>query len=190
MEKDRSEIKLSVLFKEMFIISCFTFGGGYVMIGLMKEKFVDDLKWIDEDEELDMIAIAQSAPGAMAINSAIMLGYSLKGLKGALISVLGVLIPPIFIIAIAAYFYDMLMGNQVFQVMLQVTRAAVAAVIVSVVIDLAKDVVKKKDVFNIILMIATFVASYFFKVSVVHIILICIALGIAATYIEKRKGNV
>ena len=72
------------LFVSTLYLSAFTFGGGYVIVTLMKEKFVDELHWIKEDEMLDLIAIAQSAPGAIAVNGAIVVGYKLAGLRGAL----------------------------------------------------------------------------------------------------------
>ena len=80
-------------------ISAFTFGGGYVIITLMKKKYVDELDWIKEKEMLDLIAIAQSAPGAIAINGAIVIGFKLAGIFGALISILATIIPPFVILS-------------------------------------------------------------------------------------------
>lgn len=86
MEKKGKEAKAKVLWK-LFIstlyLSAFTFGGGYVIVTLMKKKFVDDLHWIDEKEMLDLVAIAQSSPGAIAVNGAIVVGYKLAGIAGA-----------------------------------------------------------------------------------------------------------
>ncbi len=174
------------LFKEMFVISCFTFGGGYVMVTLMQERFVQQLHWLEQDDVLDLVAIAQSAPGALAINGSIMLGYSLLGLKGALVSVIGVVIPPLFIIGLAAYFYDLLIGNAMFELMLVTTRAAVAAVIVNVVLNMSKDVFKSKDLYAVLLLVVAFVLTYFFNVSVVHVVLFCILLGVVSC-LRKRK---
>ena len=75
------------LFVSTLYLSAFTFGGGYVIVTLMKEKFVDELHWMEEDEMLDLIAIAQSAPGAIAVNGAIVVGYKLAGLLGALVAI-------------------------------------------------------------------------------------------------------
>ena len=91
MEKKGKEAKAKVLWK-LFIstlyLSAFTFGGGYVIVTLMKKKFVDDLHWIDEKEMLDLVAIAQSSPGAIAVNGAIVVGYKLAGIAGVLVSIL------------------------------------------------------------------------------------------------------
>lgn len=78
---------LWTLFFSTLYLSVFTFGGGYVIVSLMKKKFVDEYHWIEEDEMLDLIAIAQSAPGAIAVNGAIVVGYKLAGLPGALLLV-------------------------------------------------------------------------------------------------------
>jgi len=85
---------LCKLFISTLYLSTFTFGGGYVIITLMKKKFVDEYHWIDEQEMLDLVAIAQSSPGAIAVNGAIVVGYKLAGMAGVLTSVLATVIPP------------------------------------------------------------------------------------------------
>ncbi len=170
----------------MLTISAFTFGGGFVIIGMMQKKFCDEYHWVSEEEVLDMTAIAQSAPGALAVNSAVIFGYRIAGIKGALISVLGTVIPPIIIISIVTMIYDSFRNNQIVQIALQVMRAGVAAIITDVVIDLAKKIIETKNMINVVLMIAAFVASWFFKVSSITIILLFIALGIATSFIHKE----
>ena len=78
--------KLLRLFIETFYLSAFTFGGGYMIVSLMKKKFVNEYHWIEEDEMLDLVAIAQSAPGAIAVNGAIVVGYKLAGISGVIAS--------------------------------------------------------------------------------------------------------
>ena len=78
---DSSGILKKLFFSTLFL-SAFTFGGGYVIVTLLKQKFVDELHWIDEEEMLDMVAIAQSSPGAIAVNGAIVVGYKLGSLPG------------------------------------------------------------------------------------------------------------
>ena len=134
-----------------------------------------------------MTAIAQSAPGALAVNSAIIFGYRMAGLKGALISVLGTVIPPIVIISIICMIYDAFASNVIVQTALQVMRAGVASIICDVVIDLAKNVIDSKNLVNIILMVAAFIASWFLKVSAITIILIFIALGLAMSLMNRVK---
>ena len=178
---------LLTLFFTMMSISAFTFGGGFVIIGMMRKKFCDELHWVSDEEVLDMTAIAQSAPGALAINSAIIFGYRIAGLAGALTAVLGTVIPPIVIISIVCLIYDAFSTNQTVQVALQVMRAGVAAIITDVVIDLAGNVIKTKNALNIVLMIAAFIASWYFKVSSIVIILLFIALGIGLSLMNQKK---
>ena len=124
---------LKKLFFSTLYLSTFTFGGGYVIVSLMKTKFVDELHWIDKNEMLDLIAIAQSSPGAVAVNGAIVVGYKLCGIPGVICSILGAIIPPFFIISIISGFYTIFQENKAVQALLTGMRAGVGAVIVSVV---------------------------------------------------------
>ena len=105
--------KLVKLFFSTLYLSAFTFGGGYVIVSLMRKKFVDDYHWIDEDEMLDLVAIAQSAPGPIAVNGAIVVGYKMAGLLGIFISVLATIIPPFVIISVISVFYEIFKTNPV-----------------------------------------------------------------------------
>ena len=183
MEK---KISYGKLFIEMLKISTFTFGGGFVIIGMMQKKFCDELHWVSDEEVLDMTAIAQSAPGALAVNSAIIFGYRMGGIKGVLVSTLATILPPIVIISII-FVAVALPGYQDIQIALQVMRAGVAAVIMDVVLDLGGKVFETKDWINICLMIAAFVASWIFKVSSITLILLFLCLGVARYFIERKK---
>ena len=91
MKKNNILVKL---FISTLYLSAFTFGGGYVIVTLMKKKFVDQYHWIEEKEMLDLIAIAQSSPGAIAVNGAIVVGYKLAGMAGAVTAIAATIIPP------------------------------------------------------------------------------------------------
>ncbi len=110
------------IFISTLYLSAFTFGGGYVIVSLMKKKFVDELHWVKEKEMLDLVAIAQSSPGAIAINGAIVVGYKLAGIAGVLVSIIGTVIPPFVIIA---YFvcYNTFRSNQLVSQMLEGMQA-------------------------------------------------------------------
>ena len=95
MEKKQYKHPLWTLFSSMLTISAFTFGGGFVIVSLMKKKFVDELHWLTEEEMLDMTALSQSAPGPIAVNAAILVGRRIAGVRGMLFAVTGTLIPPI-----------------------------------------------------------------------------------------------
>ena len=119
-------------------LSAFTFGGGYVIVTLMKKKFVDEYHWIGEDEMLDLVAIAQSSPGAIAVNGAIVVGYKLGGIPGMLMCVLGAIIPPMVILSLISVFYDAFRSNYYIAALLKGMSAGVGAVIISVVYDMGK----------------------------------------------------
>ena len=104
MKKDYR--KLGTLFKTVFILSACTFGGGFVIVSLMKKKFVEELKWLDEDEMLDVTAITQSAPGPLPVNASVIIGYRIAGVLGSLTAVLGTILPPMIIISIISEFYE------------------------------------------------------------------------------------
>ena len=126
------------LFKSTFFLSAFTFGGGFVIVSLMKKKFVEELQWLEESEMLDITAIAQSSPGPIPINASVILGYRMHGILGSLISVIGTTLPPLIIISIISMFYQQFRDNTIVAIALQVMRAGVAAVIFDVVLNLAK----------------------------------------------------
>lgn len=177
------------LFVSTLYLSAFTFGGGYVIVTLMKEKFVDELHWIEEDEMLDLIAIAQSAPGAIAVNGAIVVGYKLAGLIGAIVAILATIIPPFVIISVISYFYELFRDSFIVSRLLAGMQAGVGAVIASVVWDMGGGVVKQKSVLSDVILIAAFVAACVFRVNVVYIILACIALGVLRTVLAGRRRS-
>lgn len=186
-KKEQVPFSLSRLFWEMLQISAFTFGGGFVIISMMEKKFHEQYHWVSEDEILDMTAIAQSAPGALAVNSAIIFGYRMAGLKGALISTLAVIIPPIVIISIVCSIYTFFSENQIVQTALHVMRAGVGAVIVDVVIGLVRKLADQGNWLNIVLMIGAFIANWFFGVSAGAIICLFLALGAARVLMDRRE---
>lgn len=166
------------LFFSTLYLSAFTFGGGYVIITLMKKKFVDEYHWIGNDEMLDLVAIAQSSPGPIAVNGAIVLGYKIAGWKGIIISVLGTIIPPFVIISIVSLFYQVFSQNLYVRLILEGMQAGVGAVIISVVLDMIADLWKAPKQYDFWIMATTFILTIIFKVNVVFIIMACLILGI------------
>lgn len=173
------------LFKNIFMLSACTFGGGFVIISMMKKKFVEKLHWISEEEMLDMTAIAQSAPGPLGVNVAIVTGYRLRKIPGALVCALGAILPPLIIISIISVFYNQFKDNKVIALALQVMRAGVAAVICDVVINLAQNIVKTRKALWIFVMAGAFVATVFFKVSAPVLILVCGGIGLIYSQIRN-----
>ena len=180
---------LWTLFTSMLYISAFTFGGGFVIVTFMKKKFVDELHWINEDEMLDMTALAQSAPGAIAVNAAILVGRHVAGFTGMIVSVLGTIIPPITILAVISLFYKAFATNPWVAAVLGGMQAGVAAVICDVVWTLGAKVVKEKSAMSIAIMAGAFIATAFFKVNVIVIILCAAALGVIRLLVERGKAG-
>jgi chromate transporter len=177
------------LFFSTFTLSAFTFGGGYVIVPLMQKRFVKELKWIDEDEMLDLVAIGQSAPGPIAINTSILVGYRMAGIPGAFLTILGTVLPPLVIITVISYFYIAFRDNLIVKALMKGMSAGVAAVIADVVIDMAAKVIKNKVALPIVVMILAFAAAAFLKVNIIYILLICGALGAWTTYRENRNAG-
>lgn len=175
------------LFVTTLVLSASTFGGGFVIIGMMKKKFVEQMGWLQDEEMLDMTAIAQSSPGALGVNIAIVVGYRIKKFLGAVVCTLGAVIPPLVIISVISLFYNQFKDNEIISIALQVMRAGVAAVICSVVIDLAGNVIKTRSVLWIVMMCAAFAATCFFDVSAIVIILVCGLVGLVKVLIDERK---
>lgn len=187
----KTENKLWILFRTMFLLSACTFGGGFVIVSLMKKKYVEELKWLDEEEMLDVTAITQSSPGPLPVNASVIIGYRTAGVVGSLAAVGGTILPPMVIISVISLFYQQFRTNPYIATALQVMRAGVAAVIFDVVINLAGNVVKTKRVLYIGMMIAAFIATYFLGVSAMLIILSCLGIGLVdlAFTIRKKKGT-
>mgnify|MGYP001486871910 CR=1 FL=1 len=187
-EKTKSKgYVLRKLFFACLYLSTFTFGGGYVIVTLLKEKFVDHYHWIEEDEMLDLVAIAQSSPGAIAVNGAIIVGYKLAGIPGMLVSVIGAIIPPMVILSVISVFYDAFCSNYYIAALLKGMTAGVGAVIMSVVYDMGKNVVKSKDWVNVVIMIISFCLSYFLNVNIIYIILLVAVFGMVRTIVKGGR---
>ncbi|MDY2737812.1 chromate transporter [Intestinibacter sp.] len=189
-EKQSKSFILWNLFKSMFVLSSCTFGGGFVIVSLMKKKFVEELGWLDEDEMLDITAITQSSPGPLPVNASVIIGYRMCGILGSIVAILGTIIPPMVIISIISIFYTEFRTNKYIAIALQVMRAGVAAVIFDVVINLMKNVIKTKRYLYIAMMLVGFVATCLLKVSAMNVILVCLSIGIVDLILELNKNKV
>ena len=178
------------LFLSTFKLSACTFGGGFVIIPLMRERFVKELHWIEEEEMLDLTAIAQSSPGSIAINASILVGYHVAGIPGALITVVGAALPPLIIISVISVLYQAFRSNRYVSMAMAGMLAGVAAVIFDVVINMAWPILKKKRWLPIAVMLAAFAATRFFSVNIILIILVCGVIGALDTlYLQKREDE-
>ena len=171
--------RLWTLFTSMLTLSSFTFGGGFVIVTLMKRRFVDELGWMDEDEMLDIAAMAQSTPGAIAVNAAVLTGTRIGGTIGMLVAVLGTVIPPFVLLSVLSLCYEAFRQLYPVRLALAGMQAGVAAVILDVAWGLGKNVVRKKDRVDLVLMALVFIAQWFINLNTAVIILSAAAVGLA-----------
>lgn len=183
--------RLLQLFFSTLYISAFTFGGGFVIITFMKRRFVDGLHWLDEQEMLDLTALAQSSPGAIAVNAAILVGWRVGGFAGMLVAILGTILPPMTILTVISFFYAAFATNPYVAMVLKGMQAGVAAVILMVVYELGRKVLKgqsaKTALGNATLLAAAFVATFYFHVNVIYIILAAAGIGVCGALAHSRK---
>ncbi len=167
----------SRLFFSTFIISAFTVGGGFVLIPLMKAKYVDEYGWMKENESLDLVSIAQSAPGAVAVNASIIMGYRLGGILGTFTALLATVLPPLITLTVVSYCYDAFATNPYVRMFLKGMQCGVTAILLDVVLGLLMKQIKKKLALPLLIMAGTFIASYFLKIDIMHIILVDAVIG-------------
>lgn len=188
-EKDTQKYRqrLWKIFLSTLYLSAFTFGGGYVIVTLMKDKFVDEYHWIGEEEILDLVAIAQSSPGAIAVNGAIVVGYKLSGILGALVAILGTILPPFVILSVISVCYNVFRENFFVAQMLSGMQAGVGAVIASVTYDMAAPIIKERDPVSLCILCGAFLAACVLEIDVVYIVIACGLLGVIRTLLAKRR---
>ena len=186
----RSLPKLLSLFLSFLKIGAFTFGGGYAMIALLENEFVSRKKWLDREEFLDILAVSESTPGPIAVNTATYIGYKVAGVFGAILSTLAVCLPAFVIIFVISLFFDKFLQLTYVGYAFRGVQAAVVYLIGSAGVRVLKGL--KRDAFTIFLAVAVFVcfiALSLFAVSFSSIfyILICGVLGIALYFIRTLK---
>ena len=180
---------LLTLFASMLYISAFTFGGGFVIVTFMKRRFVDQLHWLTEQEMLDMTALAQSSPGAIAVNAAIQVGWKTAGFPGMAAAVLGTVIPPMAILSVLSLFYGLFAANRYVALVLRGMQCGVAAVILDVAVTLGLGVARGGEKAHLCLMGASFLAAFFFQVNVLWILLAGAAVGLGLALTRRGKGD-
>lgn len=180
--KKISNQKYASLFLATFKLSACTFGGGFVIIPLMRKKFVEELQWIEEQEMLDLTAIAQSSPGAIAVNASILVGYRVAGIPGALLTVLGTILPPLIIISVISLCYQSFRDNAFVTMAMSGMLCGVAAVIFDVVVNMAKLLFQQKRILPVLVLLVSFAAVRFFELNIIIVLLICGMIGALETW--------
>lgn len=180
------------LFFTMLKIGAFTFGGGYAMIALLENEFVEKKKWIDKDEFLNIAAIAESTPGPIAINSATYIGYKNAGVLGSVFATLGVCIPSFMIIYTISLFFDAFLTLTYVEYAFRGIQVCVVYLILSAGIKMLKGI--GRNAFNIIVICATILCMVLFSVfavsfSSVFYILISGTAGVLVYLLGKIRGT-
>lgn len=177
------------LFVSMLVISACTFGGGFVIVSLMKKKFVEQYRWLSAEQMLDMTAIAQSSPGAIAVNAALQVGFYLGGGPAAAVAVLGTVLPPVVILSVISLVYAAFRDSLIVATLLQGMQLGVGAVLLDVTCGLAKPLVKKRDWFAIGIVLTAFVLSWVLKINVMYIVLGTALLGVLRAVLAAKKSR-
>ena len=188
MEDSDRRRKYRTLFLSTFQLSACTFGGGFVIIPLMRKKFVEEFHWIGEQEMMDLTAIAQASPGAIAVNASILVGYHAAGIPGAMVTVLGTVLPPLIIISAISMFYTAFRDSMIVNIFMEGMLAGVAAVICDVVMTMGGAVIKQRRTLPLLMLMVSFLAVRYWNINIIIIILVCGGVGAADMWLRgKRK---
>lgn len=175
------------MFLTFFKIGAFTFGGGYAMIPIIQEEIVNKRKWIDENEFLDAIAVAQGSPGPVAVNTSIYVGYRVGGLAGALMCLLGTILPSFFIILVVAKFFYQYRNNPILDKVFLGIRPAIVALILSAVYKLLKN--SKFGYNKLLISLATTLIIVFLGVSPIYLVLFGAIGSVIINKIKSKKSS-
>ena len=177
------------LFWTTFTLSLFTFGGGFVIVSLMRKKMVVTLNWIDDEEMMDFVTIAQSSPGPIALNGSLMVGYHLANIPGALIAGLGTVLPPMIILTLVSLGYEAVKSNLWIAAAFRGMRPVVAAIVLQVTWTLLKPVLGRKKFIPIAMFLSAFAALYLFNVNIMLVMVICVAVAVIVSLVGIRKAG-
>ncbi|WP_195963617.1 chromate transporter [Clostridium cuniculi] len=174
--------KLIELFISIFKIGAFTFGGGYAMIPLIEEEVVNNKGWLSKEEFVDILIVAQSLPGALAVNTSIFLGYKISGILGAITTLIAVILPSFFIILIIAIFFMQFRDNYYINAAFQGITAAVPILVLVGAISLSRGL--SKNLRTILTIIIALIALMFFNI---HPVLVVVISGVYGAIFLREK---
>lgn len=174
-------------FKIFFKIGAFTIGGGYAMVPLIENEIVDKRKWLSREDFVDLLAISQSAPGILAVNIAIFIGYRLRGIRGSIVTALGTVMPSFLIILAIALFFHNYQDNAVVEKIFKGIRPAVVALIAAPTFKMAKSA--KITRYNIWIPIVSALLIWLLGFSPIWIIIAAGIGGYLFQLCRKRNGG-
>ena len=170
------------LFWAFFRVGAFTFGGGYAMLPLIQEELVKKAAWVTEDQVMDDYALAQTIPGVIAVNSALLMGYRLAGITGAVMAGLGVIVPSIFIIIAIAIFFSQIINQPVVSRVFQGVRAGVVGLIIVAATRFSKGAIH--DIWHGMIAIIAFIIAISTNI---HVAFILLFAGVVGWFVPKGK---
>lgn len=176
------------LFWIFFKVGAFTFGGGYAMVPIIQKEIVENAELIENEEFLDIIAVSQSLPGAIAVNTTIFVGFKLYGILGALMALLGTVLPSFLIILVLATFYNFIKDIPSIQMFFHGVRPAIVALIFMAALKLGKAIERKT--FNLIIAVTAFIAIAVFNVHPIFTIIACATAGLIYTKRKEKENGV
>ncbi|HHW74626.1 MAG TPA: chromate transporter [Firmicutes bacterium] len=177
-------VTLSTIFFVFLKVGAFTFGGGYAMLPIIQREVVERRDWVSKERFVDLLIVAQSLPGAIALNSAIQVGTRLRGVPGGILAALGVIIPSIAVImALAAYFLPAFQDNAYVNAIFYGLRPAVVGLIAAAVVNLGRDILDHW--ISVAMALALLAAVLFLKI---HPIAILIAGGLVGLILFRKKA--
>lgn len=175
------------LFWINLFIGAFTFGGGYIVVPMIDKYYVRKKRLFTQEELLGMAAIAQSAPGAIAVNLSALAGYRVAGVWGTLVSCLGAIIPPLVILSFVSTWYEAFSTNASVEAVLRGMQAAVTALIVDIVVDMWQMILCKRSFLLNLMVPGAFLASFVFHFNIAAILAVCCMLSLGHIRIEQRR---
>lgn len=183
------KFSLLKLFLTFFKINAITFGGGYTIVPVIKDIFVSDLGLIDEEKMMDIVAISQGGPGAMAISCSVLTGYYLKGPIGAITCLIASSLPCLIILSIISNFYQEFKSNFFINAALEGISGVISAVLFITVIRMGISSYKKNPRFSVFMIILVFLVAFFTEINTGLIILFCALAGISYFSVMERYKN-
>ena len=177
--------KLFQIFLTFFKIGAFTFGGGYAMIPLIQAETMDNKKWITQDDILEIVAIAESTPGPIAINSATFVGYRAAGVLGSVCATLGVVLPSFVIILLLSFVLQQFQQLQAVRYAFEGIRAGVLALLIKALWTMFKK--NPKGWPSYVVMAAAFILTAFFEINVLFVIIGCAVFGLVTSRFMKKE---
>ncbi len=165
-------------------------GGGYIAVPLLTKRYVEDLKFIDKEEMSDLVSIAQSGPGAIAVNSSLAVGYRMAGVRGAFCALFGAVLPPLVFITLFERIYSLLSEYALAAAVFKGMNAAVAAIMIDLVLQYTIDSYKKLKWVSVLLLVLSFSATYFLGVNPAIIVAVAIVVlgGFSLIKNIRKKG--